>query len=301
VRFRRLTRGPHPRPREVAAAEPGHITAHSATASASYDIVKAVRIDGKPRHKFVLGLGSQKNDRNGRPDFWCSAVERMTRHGLTEEQRRYFVEAMVRKGAEFPTREDYDLFVENWPRWTAVREIENLIPTRRRRKATPVKAKKAMVKAVKKKAVAKNPPVKVKKGPMLADNARYAPRGKLDWHQPNKRIPVERAYGMVPMSPSTPTQYRHVRRMKNGDVEVSIVRYERDADVLEYSIHTKHHQGGFPVRYDSKGGYCSDSGIIGRPDTLDEAKALAQAHFERRLAGLEVAPAEACEVRHGET
>jgi hypothetical protein len=34
---------------------------HSATASASYDIVRAVRIDGKPRHVFVLGLGSLKD------------------------------------------------------------------------------------------------------------------------------------------------------------------------------------------------------------------------------------------------
>jgi hypothetical protein len=82
--------------------------------------------------------------------------------------------------------------------------------------------------------------------------------------------------------------------MRNGVVEHRIVRYVSDADVLEYQIHTKHHQGGFPVRYDCRTGLCSDSGILGRSETLDEAKALAQAHFERRLAGLEVAPAEAC-------
>jgi uncharacterized coiled-coil protein SlyX len=32
-----------------------------ATASASFDIVRAVRVGGKPRHVFVLGLGSQKD------------------------------------------------------------------------------------------------------------------------------------------------------------------------------------------------------------------------------------------------
>lgn len=32
-----------------------------ATASTSFDLVRAVRVDGKPRHDFVLGLGSIKN------------------------------------------------------------------------------------------------------------------------------------------------------------------------------------------------------------------------------------------------
>ena len=32
-----------------------------AETSASFDLVRAVRVNGKPRHEFVLGLGSQKN------------------------------------------------------------------------------------------------------------------------------------------------------------------------------------------------------------------------------------------------
>ena len=43
--------------------------------SASYDLVRAVQIDGKPRHKYVLGLGSLKDERPERgkhslTDFW---------------------------------------------------------------------------------------------------------------------------------------------------------------------------------------------------------------------------------------
>jgi hypothetical protein len=77
-------------------------------------------------------------------------------------------------------------------------------------------------------------------------------------------------------------------------------------------IYTKHKSGRFPVRYEGPG-YCSDSGYLhseGRPVshdddgnewfavTLEEAKARAQLHFERRLDGREKAPSheEACEV-----
>jgi hypothetical protein len=305
---------------------------HSATASASYDIVKAVRVGGKPRHRFVLGLGSLKNVERGRTHFWNRAVGSMVRHGLSEEQRRYFLAAMVRKGARLPTREEYEQHLEVWPHWSDIREIEGLIPTRRRpkrkgrparakveakrakrrppgptkslpREATPVRtpvkeqraALKAMAKAVAE-AKAKNPhpPIKVKKGPMLADNARYAPGAKLDWYQPNKRIPVERAYGMVPMSPSTPTEYRHIRRTKNGDVVEGLVRYERDADCSNTASTSNTTRAVSRCGTTAREDICSDSGILGRGETLADAKAMAQAHFERRLAGLEVAPTEAC-------
>ena len=78
-----------------------------------------------------------------------------------------------------------------------------------------------------------------------------------------------------------------------------------EADVLEYEIYTKRPNGRFPVTYRSLTGYCSDSGFLDeqgiamlsggdRPNagTIEEARARAQAHFERRLAGLEVAPPE---------
>jgi hypothetical protein len=82
-----------------------------------------------------------------------------------------------------------------------------------------------------------------------------------------------------------------------------------EADPLEYEIHTKGKDGRFPVKYRNLTGYCSDSGLLnesGRPMTWDEdsdaatveeAKARAQAHFERRLAGIEVAsPEDECAV-----
>lgn len=76
-----------------------------ATTSSSFDLVKAVRVDGKPRHLFVLGLGSQKDhEREGALAwFWVRAIRRMTQHGLTATQRRQLGGEMVRKGARLPT------------------------------------------------------------------------------------------------------------------------------------------------------------------------------------------------------
>jgi hypothetical protein len=63
-----------------------------AMSSASFDVVMAVRVDGKPRHKFVLSFGSQKDtDRKDNIDlfwFWVHATDRMIRHGLTRAQRQ---------------------------------------------------------------------------------------------------------------------------------------------------------------------------------------------------------------------
>ena len=63
-----------------------------ATASESYDLVRAVRVDGKPRHVFVLGLGSlktpERDERNEIGQFWLLAIGRMVRHGLTDDQRQ---------------------------------------------------------------------------------------------------------------------------------------------------------------------------------------------------------------------
>jgi hypothetical protein len=86
----------------------GSTYSRQALASASYDLVRAVRVNGKPRHQFVLGLGSQKEetDRRARaPWFWFDALDRMTRHGLTAPQRQRLVAEMVRKGARLPTIE----------------------------------------------------------------------------------------------------------------------------------------------------------------------------------------------------
>jgi hypothetical protein len=79
-----------------------------ATASRSFDLVRAVRVNGKPRHLFVLGLGSQKSAARGDLEiarFWGRAVARMTAHGLEEHQRRRLIDEMIRKGALAPRPE----------------------------------------------------------------------------------------------------------------------------------------------------------------------------------------------------
>jgi hypothetical protein len=76
------------------------------TESVSFDLVRAVRIDGKPRHKFVLGLGSQQNvddHPHGPILFWVDAVCKMKRHGLDGNDRRRLADEMSRKGARPPT------------------------------------------------------------------------------------------------------------------------------------------------------------------------------------------------------
>jgi hypothetical protein len=90
-----------------------------ASTSTSFDLVKAVRVDGKPRHEFVLGLGSQKDvERHGGHDlcwFWAHAVHRMIKHGLAEDQRDRLLSEMVRKGARFPTIAECEEHARSWP------------------------------------------------------------------------------------------------------------------------------------------------------------------------------------------
>jgi hypothetical protein len=75
------------------------------TSSRSFDVVRAVRINGKPRHKFVLGLGSQKSGASGNDAarMLLRAIGRMKDHGLSESQRRSLLDELVRKGARRPT------------------------------------------------------------------------------------------------------------------------------------------------------------------------------------------------------
>jgi hypothetical protein len=104
-----------------------------ATASWSFDIVKAVRVNGKPRHKFVLGLGSLRivtdvEWGDGSSDlirFWMYAIRRMVRHGIAEERRRRLAAEMVRKGARLPTAPQCREFIEVWPRDRA--EVEGIM------------------------------------------------------------------------------------------------------------------------------------------------------------------------------
>ena len=79
------------------------------TSSTSFDLVRATRIDGKPRHQFVLGLGSLKDKVKDHELawFWLRALWRMKRHGLDPEQRHALAKEMIRKGATLPTSDKW--------------------------------------------------------------------------------------------------------------------------------------------------------------------------------------------------
>jgi hypothetical protein len=109
------------------------------THSASFDLVRAVRIDGKPRHEFVLGLGSQKNVdyyNNGTMSFWVGALRKMQRHGLDVDERRRLADELSRKGARLPTMAHCEAMQEwcrQYPRQLEhVNEIMSWLPPRHR-------------------------------------------------------------------------------------------------------------------------------------------------------------------------
>jgi len=104
----------------------------TATASMSFDLVRGVRIDGKPRHKLVLGFGSLKS---WQPEsklmwFWIEAVQAMVRHGIAEHQRQRYAAEMVRKGACLPTLaqcKEFEGAVSSYSMATALEEIRAII------------------------------------------------------------------------------------------------------------------------------------------------------------------------------
>jgi len=80
----------------------------------SFDLVRGVCVNGKARHQFVLGLGSQKSGvRYDTVGFWDRAIFRMTRHGIEPERRQRLIAEMVRKGARLPSPDEYQKYVEN--------------------------------------------------------------------------------------------------------------------------------------------------------------------------------------------
>jgi hypothetical protein len=86
----------------------------------SFDLVRAVRVDGKSRHKFVLGLGSLKNNhaRKGAPVwFWANAASRMMKHGLDAQRRRGLARRNdARRRAGAANRSGMKSFREGWQR-----------------------------------------------------------------------------------------------------------------------------------------------------------------------------------------
>jgi hypothetical protein len=86
------------------------------TASASFDVVRAVRINGKPRQKFILGLGSLKTPQVRTCEifwFWRRALFRMRRHGFDQQQRLRLIDALVRKGVPKPSYRQCEEWVRN--------------------------------------------------------------------------------------------------------------------------------------------------------------------------------------------
>jgi hypothetical protein len=77
----------------------------TAPTSLSYDLVRAVRINGQPRHKFVLGFGSPVGSRWGQSpiEFWMRVLRRTKGHGFTKAQQSQIIEQLKRKGIPLPT------------------------------------------------------------------------------------------------------------------------------------------------------------------------------------------------------
>jgi hypothetical protein len=71
----------------------------------SFDLVRSVRVNSTPRHKVLLGLGSQKDYERCLVRFWYDAIRAMEWHGLDAEQRRRVADEMILKGARRPLAE----------------------------------------------------------------------------------------------------------------------------------------------------------------------------------------------------
>jgi hypothetical protein len=91
-----------------------------AASSMSFDLVRALRVNGKPRHEFVLGLGSQKDADHDWAlcQFWVHAIQRMAKRGLAEDRRQRLIAEMVRKGARVPTIAQCEKFAAAEDRWS---------------------------------------------------------------------------------------------------------------------------------------------------------------------------------------
>ena len=95
------------RPGEKTGNDFGFIRVRKRPASTAFDIVRAVRVNGKPRHKYVLGLGSLKYGSTERElfMFWIRAFRSLIQHGLSVEQRFRFADELTRKGVLPPLAE----------------------------------------------------------------------------------------------------------------------------------------------------------------------------------------------------
>lgn len=107
---RRKIKGGHPDWREYRRR-----TGNLAEASASFDVVKAVRINGQPRQKFLCGLGSLKDEQHSDwklCHFWHRALCRMVLAGFDADQRLRVMEMAARKSVPLPGPESVEKFAE---------------------------------------------------------------------------------------------------------------------------------------------------------------------------------------------
>jgi hypothetical protein len=80
------------------------------TASASYDLVQAVRINGKPRQKFVMGLGSLKTPHDDTELFWFWHGVIYKLREIDAEQRGSIIAELMRKGVPLPSEESCEKY-----------------------------------------------------------------------------------------------------------------------------------------------------------------------------------------------
>ena len=74
-------------------------------------LVEAIRIDGKPRQRYLAYLGSVQADRRDRPRFWYNVTRKLDRCRLSREERNRIKSAIAKKaGGKVPTKAELKKF-----------------------------------------------------------------------------------------------------------------------------------------------------------------------------------------------
>jgi hypothetical protein len=108
----------------------------SAPVSLSYDLVRAERINGEPRHKFVLGFGSPASaskyvgEPRGVTLFWTRSFDRMGKHGLSKAQQFQIAEQLKRKGIPLPSVKECRAAKAKQIEWNAAYPDFSIAPER---------------------------------------------------------------------------------------------------------------------------------------------------------------------------
>jgi hypothetical protein len=80
-----------------------------------FDLVRAIRVNGKSRHRVLLSLRSLRDECQDRDLvlFWADAFVRMAEYGLSASQCHRLATEMVRKGARLPIAAQCHTIVSN--------------------------------------------------------------------------------------------------------------------------------------------------------------------------------------------